>query len=157
MLRSLNNSLVFIFISSLSFSSFAQGKTFLMDIQHINVNLSVIGNDPYKRPYIYKNETLLIKKINPIGLLFGGSLYVYQNIISKHISADCLFSPSCSEFGKLAIKEEGILKGTLLTIDRVNRCNIIAAQDLKHYSRDTKTLRYPDPVSRHKKSFYKNE
>ena len=125
---------------------------FKSDIDHINSQLSQIQPDPYKRPYIYKNEPSLIKKINPVGIVYGGSLYIYQNVLSKHISADCLFTPSCSEFSKQAIKEYGLLKGIILTIDRVNRCNRIAAQDLKHYTVDPKTNRYPDPVSRYRKA-----
>jgi putative membrane protein insertion efficiency factor len=127
------------------------------DIEHINTHLSQKQPDPFKRPYIYQDEPSIIKKINPVGLLFGGSLYVYQNVLSKHISADCLFIPGCSEFSKQAIREEGLLKGIILTIDRVNRCNRIAAQDLKHYSPDLKTRRYPDPVSRYRKASHHHE
>jgi uncharacterized protein len=125
---------------------------FKSDIEHINSQLSQIQPDPYKRPYIYKNEPSLIKKINPVGIVYGGTLYIYQNILSKHLSADCLFTPGCSEFSKQAIKEYGLLKGIILTFDRVNRCNRIAAQDLKHYTVDPKTNRYPDPVSRYRKA-----
>ena len=125
---------------------------FKSDIEHINSQLSQIQPDPYKRPYIYRNEPSLIKKINPAGILYGGSLYIYQNVLSKHISADCLFTPGCSEFSKQAIKEYGLLKGIILSVDRVNRCNRIAAQDLKHYTTDPKTNRYPDPVSRYRKA-----
>jgi putative membrane protein insertion efficiency factor len=152
MRKSVNKSLLFIAVFSLSITGSAQKSMFKSDIEHINAQLSQIQPDPYKRPYIYKNEPSLIKKINPVGLLFGGSLYLYQNVFSKHISADCLYTPSCSEFSKQAIREEGLLKGTILTIDRVNRCNRIAAQDLKYYNTDKKTNRYPDPVSRYRKA-----
>ena len=130
--------------------------SFKSDIKQINSLLSRIPPDPFKRPYIYKDDPSLIKKINPVNLLIGGTLYVYQNVLSKHISADCLFIPSCSEFSKQAIKEDGLLKGILLSIDRLNRCNRIAAQDLKHTSVDQKTNRYPDPVSRYSKESQHN-
>jgi len=130
--------------------------SFKSDIKQINSLLSQIPPDPFKRPYIYKDEPSLIKKINPLNLFIGGTLYVYQNVLSKHISADCLFIPSCSEFSKQAIKEDGLLKGILLSIDRLNRCNRIAAQDLKHTSVDQKTNRYPDPVSRYNKESHHN-
>jgi uncharacterized protein len=152
MRKSLNNCLIVLFILSFSISISAQESRFKSDIEQINTELSKTQSDPYKRPYIYRDEPSFLKKINPIGLLFGGTLYVYQNVLSKHISADCLFTPGCSEFSKQAIKEDGLLRGTLLTLDRVNRCNRIAAQDLKHYDLDPKTNRYPDPVSRHKKA-----
>jgi putative component of membrane protein insertase Oxa1/YidC/SpoIIIJ protein YidD len=149
---SLNKSILIFFIFSFNIVAFSQEIAFYSDIKYINCKLSQPISDPFLRPYIYKNEPSLIKKINPIGLLFGGTLYVYQNVLSKHISADCLFTPGCSEYSKQVIKEKGLIIGTLLTIDRVNRCNRIAAQDLKHYSIDKKTGRYPDPVSRYTKA-----
>jgi len=152
MRKPVNRVILFTLFASISIISLAQQIEERSDIEQIRKQLSQPEPDPFKRPYIYKNETSFIKKFNPIGLLLGGSLYVYQNVFSKHFSADCLFTPSCSEFSKQAIKEYGLLKGTLLSIDRVNRCNRIAAQDLRLTSTDAITKRYPDPVSRHKKS-----
>lgn len=157
MRKSVNNGLLIFFIFSLSICSSAQKSQFISDIEHINKLLSQTPSDPFNRPYIYRDEPSLIKKINPVGLLFGGTLYVYQNVLSKHISADCLFTPGCSEFSKQAIRENGLLKGTILTIDRVNRCNRIAALDLKHYRVDPKINRYPDPVSRYTKASHHND
>jgi putative component of membrane protein insertase Oxa1/YidC/SpoIIIJ protein YidD len=157
MRKSVNSSFLFFLFFLISLSSSGQTDDIKSDIQRINKLLSQKPPDPYKRPYIYKNEPSLIKKISPVNLLVGGSLYVYQNVLSKHISADCLFTPSCSEFSKQAIKEDGLLKGILLSIDRLNRCNRIAAQDLKHKSVDQKTNRYSDPVSRYGKESQHNE
>ena len=36
---------------------------------------------------------------------------------------DCQFYPSCSQYGAIAIKENGILKGIPMTADRIVRCN----------------------------------
>jgi uncharacterized protein len=152
MQKPVNRVFLFTFFASMSFISVAQQISVRSDIEQIGKQLQQPDPDLFRRPYIYKNETSFIRKFNPIGLLLGGTLYVYQNVFSKHLSADCLFTPSCSEFSKQAIKEYGLLKGTLLSIDRVNRCNRIAAQDLRLSSTDAKTNRYPDPVSRHKKS-----
>ncbi len=152
MRKSVNNILQIIFIFSLSICSSAQNNQYKSDIENINILLSQTQPDPFKRPYIYRDEPLVIRRINPVGILFGGSLFLYQNVLSKHISADCLYSPGCSEFSKQAIKEYGLFKGTILTIDRVNRCNRIAAQDLRHYNPDPKTRRYSDPVSRYRKA-----
>jgi putative membrane protein insertion efficiency factor len=150
MQKSVNSILFYTLFASSCIFCPAQQISVQSDIELINTHLFQSHPDPFKRAYIYRNETSFVKKFNPFGLLLGGSLYVYQNVFSKHLSADCLFTPGCSEFSKQAIKEYGLLKGTLLSIDRVNRCNRIAAQDLKHYSVDPKTKRYPDPVSRHK-------
>jgi putative component of membrane protein insertase Oxa1/YidC/SpoIIIJ protein YidD len=141
---------------TISLCSTAQHSRFRSDIEHIKVVLLQVQPDQFRRPYIYQNEPSLVKKFNPVSLLLGGTLYIYQNVLSKHISADCLFTPSCSEFSKQTIREDGILKGTLLSIDRVNRCNRIAATDLKNYTVDKKSKRYPDPVSRYRKTSIHN-
>ena len=104
-----------------------------------------------KRSWIYSRDGDKKKHVNPAAILLGGSLYIYQNVISKHLSADCLFSPSCSEFSKQSIREFGVVKGILSSIDRVNRCNRIAEHDLKNFSRNPLTNRYNDPVSRYRK------
>ena len=101
--------------------------------------------------WIYSRDGDKKKHVNPAAILLGGSLYIYQNVISKHLSADCLFSPSCSEFSKQSIREFGVVKGILSSIDRVNRCNRIAEHDLKNFSRNPLTNRYNDPVSRYRK------
>lgn len=129
---------------------FAQRIDVVSDIRKIDHSLSAKTAAPNKRSYIYKNDSSLLKKINPLNALFGGALYAYQNVLSKHISADCLYSPSCSEFSKEAVHAFGLLKGSLLTFDRLNRCNRIAATDLKHYQTETSSHRFPDPVSKYK-------
>jgi uncharacterized protein len=155
MQKLLNRSLIILFLFVVVRNSHAQQTLVSNDLKTINESLSKNQSDPYKRSYLYKGESSFFKKINPLRLLAGGSLYVYQNLFSKHFSADCLYTPSCSEFSKQAIGEYGLLKGSILTIDRLNRCNRIAAQDLKRYSLDTKTRRYPDPVSRYKKTSHR--
>ena len=128
----------------------AQQIDFITDLNTINKKLSEKRPDPHKRPYIYKDEPSLIKKINPVNILFGGTLYVYQNVISKQISSGCLYTPSCSEFSKNAIRDYGLLKGVILSADRVYRCNGYAATDLGDKRREPRINRYPDPVSKYK-------
>ena len=103
-----------------------------------------------KRTYIFKNQPNTFKNSNPVSLLYGGSLYVYQNFVSQHLSASCLYDPSCSDFSKQAVKEYGIFKGTLLSLDRLNRCNRIAATDLNPLQINSKSNRFSDPVKRYK-------
>jgi putative component of membrane protein insertase Oxa1/YidC/SpoIIIJ protein YidD len=103
-----------------------------------------------KRAYIFKDEPKTLKNSNPVSLLFGGSLYVYQNNFSQHLSASCLYHPSCSDFGKQAVQEFGLIKGTFLSIDRLNRCNRIAATDLNPADIDSEIHRFHDPVKLYK-------
>jgi putative membrane protein insertion efficiency factor len=156
MQKSVTKGFIFTLLLSSSDFIFGQDSMFISDIENINVSISLNEPAQFKRPYIYKDAPL-VKKLNPVGWVFGGTLYFYQNVLSKHISADCLFTPSCSDYSKEAIKETGIIKGTILTIDRLSRCNRIAAHDLKNYTMDPETHRYPDPVSRHLKKSEENE
>lgn len=103
-----------------------------------------------KRIYIFKNQPKSFKNSTPVSLIYGGSLYVYQNFISQHLSASCLYNPSCSDFSKQAVKEYGLLKGGLLSFDRLSRCNRIAATDLDPGTLNTKTHNFNDPVKRYK-------
>ena len=129
----------------------AQQIDFKTDLNIISNKCSEKLPDPYKRPYIYKDEPSLIKKINPVNIVFGVTLYFYQNVISKQISSGCLYTPGCSEFSKNAIREFGLMKGVILSADRVYRCNGYSAKDLADKIRDPKTNRYPDPVSKYRK------
>ena len=151
MKRSVFRGLVIMTVLLLNISIKAQQIDFKSDIEMINKRLSEKLPDPYRRPYIYKDEPSAIKKINPVNILFGTILFVYQNVLSKHISAHCLYTPSCSEFSKDAIREYGVLKGAILSVDRINRCNIFSAMDLKNHRLDPTTNRYSDPPARYKK------
>ncbi len=59
-----------------------------------------------------------------------GTINVYQKTLSpdhglmrhRHPNGFCRFYPSCSEYTKLAIKENGSLLGVWLGIKRVGRC-----------------------------------
>ena len=47
---------------------------------------------------------------------------VYQ-LLPFHTHSMCKFTPTCSNYGIEAIKEYGSIKGTLLTLKRIIRCN----------------------------------
>lgn len=51
-----------------------------------------------------------------------GCIKVYQMLpLNSH--SRCKFIPTCSNYGIEAIKEYGSIKGTILTIKRIIRCN----------------------------------
>ena len=47
----------------------------------------------------------------------------WQRLSHNTSLLDCQFYPSCSQYGAIAIKENGILKGIPMTADRIVRCN----------------------------------
>lgn len=51
-----------------------------------------------------------------------GLIMVYRLGISPLLPATCRFIPTCSEYGLIAVKRFGFLKGSYLTIRRIIRC-----------------------------------
>ena len=47
----------------------------------------------------------------------------YRLFISPFLGRNCIYSPTCSEYGLLALKKYGVFKGTYLTVRRILRCN----------------------------------
>jgi uncharacterized protein len=47
----------------------------------------------------------------------------YQRAISPGIPRRCKYHPSCSEYAVGAVKRYGILRGTVLAVWRLLRCN----------------------------------
>ena len=48
---------------------------------------------------------------------------LYQRFISPGLGRNCRFSPSCSQYMLEAIQTHGCLKGLLLGLARIARCN----------------------------------
>ena len=85
-------------------------------------------------------------KYNPVTLFFDGSMFIYQKGISEQISAQCTFSPSCSEFSKKLIQNFGLIKGVFLTADRLMRCDGHALDEYPAYWRDRQTNTMVDQI-----------
>lgn len=73
-----------------------------------------------------------------------GLIRLYQKFISSQDGPTCNFQPTCSRFGMACIQEYGMIRGLLLTADRLLRCNGFQSQ---HYHKDEVTGTYIDPVS----------
>jgi putative membrane protein insertion efficiency factor len=56
-------------------------------------------------------------------LVFVGVIRLYQMIVSPLLPPACRFYPSCSQYALVAIRDHGILRGTLLGAARLARCN----------------------------------
>lgn len=49
-------------------------------------------------------------------------IWLYQRFISPLFAGSCRFEPSCSEYARLAVLEHGPVKGGLLALARLLRC-----------------------------------
>lgn len=52
-----------------------------------------------------------------------GSIRFYQRNISPFLPGTCKYYPTCSKYAILAIEKYGPMKGSLLAIWRILRCN----------------------------------
>jgi putative membrane protein insertion efficiency factor len=60
---------------------------------------------------------------NPLAKLFIAIIRFYQLVISPILPSACRYTPSCSAYGIEALKKHGAIKGCVLTIKRIMRCN----------------------------------
>lgn len=72
-------------------------------------------------------------------VVLGPFMYGYQKFISPQISAQCLYHPSCSEYGKHLFHTYGGFKAFLSTADRLMRCDRISATDINEFDVDPHT------------------
>ncbi|MEI6129660.1 MAG: membrane protein insertion efficiency factor YidD [Planctomycetota bacterium] len=50
-------------------------------------------------------------------------VWLYRRLISPWKPRTCRFSPSCSQYALLALREHGALRGSWLTLRRLLRCH----------------------------------
>lgn len=56
-------------------------------------------------------------------LLLIGLVRFYQGAISPWIGPSCRYTPTCSEYAVLSLRKYGALRGSVLAIWRILRCN----------------------------------
>ena len=59
----------------------------------------------------------------PLEMVILGLINLYKFCISPLLPKQCRFLPTCSNYAIIAIKEHGLLRGGLLAIKRIIRCN----------------------------------
>ncbi|WP_346674454.1 membrane protein insertion efficiency factor YidD [Enorma phocaeensis] len=47
----------------------------------------------------------------------------YQSFISPLLPASCIYRPTCSQYAAQAIERYGVIRGFLLALRRIMRCN----------------------------------
>lgn len=60
--------------------------------------------------------------MNPLVRLAVAVLRGYKRWLSPLLPRACRFSPTCSEYGQLALRSHGLIAGTWLTLGRLLRC-----------------------------------
>lgn len=65
-----------------------------------------------------------------IPIPLGAAMWVYQNLISPHLSATCLYHPSCSSYSVDLLRRFGTIPGIVMSADRLTRCNRLVINDI---------------------------
>lgn len=60
---------------------------------------------------------------NPIRSLFIFLIRLYQRYLSPLLPPTCRYTPTCSQYGIEALQKHGLLKGSLLAMQRILRCH----------------------------------
>ncbi len=64
-----------------------------------------------------------LKRLNPFYWLAVGLVQAYRRWISPLKPPCCRFLPTCSEYALEAFRRHGFVKGLILSVRRVCRCN----------------------------------
>lgn len=90
----------------------------------IGRNFLVIVIHYYNRKKLFKKYMIYEKpvRINMKKILIA-LIKFYRKFISPMKGTKCPYIPTCSEYGLEAIQKHGALKGSMLAIYRILRCN----------------------------------
>ena len=62
-------------------------------------------------------------QINPVQRLLIWSVRGYQMVVSPLLPRSCKYHPSCSQYAVDSLREFGVVRGIILTVWRLLRCN----------------------------------
>ena len=80
---------------------------------------------------------------NEIQTVFSALFFMYKEVLSSQDANRCAFYPSCSLYGIMAVKQQGLIKGGIMTLDRLTRCNGLSPEK---YEKKKKKRALVDPV-----------
>lgn len=80
---------------------------------------------------------------NEVETVVSAFFLIYKEFFSSQDANRCAFYPSCSLYSIMSIKNEGLIKGGIMTFDRLTRCNGLSPEK---YEADYKNRSYIDPV-----------
>lgn len=63
----------------------------------------------------------------PLARLGARSLLAYKGWVSPLLPRSCRYAPTCSEYARLALLKHGLLRGGILTVWRLLRCQPMGA------------------------------
>ncbi|MEA2419128.1 MAG: uncharacterized protein QOE60_1334 [Thermoleophilaceae bacterium] len=64
--------------------------------------------------------------------LFLAPLHLYRRVISPALPSHCRYYPSCSTYAVEAVRDYGVIRGSVLAAWRVMRCNPLSRGGIDH-------------------------
>lgn len=118
----------------------------LTGLLHASVAASLASPYTMKAPpgSVPVAHKVVAQPTSPLRNVLLGAINFYRQVISPTQGGRCGFYPSCSAFGLHAVQHYGAIKGSLLTADRLTRCNIFKQPGPDYYQRPDGRLY--DPV-----------
>lgn len=116
---------VSLFVGAQTISEIEEMKISSLDSGHNKIASQVKGND------------------SEYDWFFNNLFVFYKKFVSSQDASSCSFTPSCSEYALIAIKQEGIMEGFVNFWDRFSRCNAMSPED---YPVDSRQKLLIDPV-----------
>jgi hypothetical protein len=104
-----------------------------------NIDRMVRGVDTHKHHHHFSLKHATNEITSSLTALF----ILYKSVISSQDGSSCTFTPSCSEYALQAINKKGVIIGSLMTFDRLTRCNGLNPDK---YPYDYKKQLFIDPV-----------
>ena len=131
-----NNIGILVFFVLVSTKLFSQSANdFQLFEQNLQVTTPKTVVQSFQEQFRHNNSTL--------DKLASGLFYVYKSFFSSQDVNMCNFHPSCSVYGIEAVKKYGAVKGGIMTMDRLTRCNGFSPEK---YTIDLKFQRFSDPI-----------
>jgi putative membrane protein insertion efficiency factor len=72
------------------------------------------------------------RRTSPVAWLLIAPIRFYQKFITPYTPATCRYYPTCSEYAVRSLRTHGAVKGTILTIWRLVRCNPWSSGGVDH-------------------------
>lgn len=76
-----------------------------------------------KRDDSVTRETLPKRLVGAVREVFLAPVHLYRWLISPNLKPRCRYYPSCSSYAVEAVRELGIVRGTIVASWRIVRCN----------------------------------
>jgi putative membrane protein insertion efficiency factor len=66
-------------------------------------------------------------RLSPAQRIALGLIRAYKVMLSAQYAGSCRFLPSCSEYAAEAVRRFGVVRGSLMALQRLSRCHPLGA------------------------------